>query len=70
MRTTLDLDDALFAALMERHPGATKTHAVEYAIREYLARDAVDRLRALRGALEIDDLSRELRRERGDAGPA
>ena len=64
MRTTLDLDDALFEALLARHPGATKTEAVERAIREYLTDDAVRRLRALRGNVEIEDLSQELRRDR------
>jgi hypothetical protein len=64
MRTTLDLDDALFEALLARHPGATKTEAVERAIREYLTNDAVRRLRELRGNVEVEDLSQELRRDR------
>jgi hypothetical protein len=64
MRTTLDLDDRLFEALLARFPGATKTEAVERAIREYLAHDAAQRLRALRGKVEIDDISSELRRDR------
>lgn len=64
MRTTLDLDDALFETLLARHPGATKTEAVERALREYLAYDATTRLRELRGAVEIEDVSRELRRDR------
>ena len=65
MRTTLDLDDALMEALLARHPGASKREAVENALRAYLALDAVDRIRALRGKLEIEDLSAELRRDRG-----
>lgn len=64
MRTTLDLDDALFETLLARHPGVTKTEAVERAIREYLAHDATDRLRELRGRVTIEDLSSELRRDR------
>lgn len=64
MRTTLDLDDRLFEALLARHPGASKTEAVERAIREYLAHDAARRLRELRGRVEIEDLSCELRRDR------
>jgi hypothetical protein len=64
MRTTLDLDDRLFEALMARYPGVTKTEAVERAIREHLARDAAHRLRELRGRVEIEDLSTELRRDR------
>jgi Arc/MetJ family transcription regulator len=62
MRTTLDLDDELMRALLERHPGSSKTQAVEHAIREYLAADAYARIRALRGKLEIEDASIELRR--------
>lgn len=65
MRTTLELDDDLMDALLARHPGASKRQAVERAIREYLAGDAARRLRALRGKVEIEDLSAELRRDRG-----
>ena len=64
MRTTLDLDDDLLEALLARHPGATKTEVIELAIREYLAHDAATRLRELRGKVEIDDVSRALRRDR------
>lgn len=64
MRTTLDLDDELFRALLARHPGASKTEAVERALRAYLADDAARRLRALRGRLEIEDVSGDLRRDR------
>jgi hypothetical protein len=42
----------------------TKTEAVERAIREHLAGDALRRLRELRGGVEIEDLSGELRRDR------
>jgi Arc/MetJ family transcription regulator len=62
MRTTLDIDDELFAALLARHPGVSKKAAVERAIRGYLADDAVTRFRALRGNIEIEDVSAELRR--------
>ncbi len=61
MRTTLELDDVLMAALLDRHPGVSKKEAVERAIREYLSNDAVERLRVLRGALEIEDVSEQLR---------
>lgn len=62
MRTTLDIDDDLLRALMARHPGASKREAVERAISEYLAKDAAARTIALRGSIEIDDVSAELRR--------
>lgn len=61
MRTTLDIDDALLAALMERLPGATKTEAIETAIESYVVSDARGQLRELAGTIEIDDASAELR---------
>ncbi len=65
MRTTLDLDGELLSALLARHPGASKKEVVERAIRDYLHRDAVARLQRLRGRIEIEDVSGELRRDRG-----
>jgi Arc/MetJ family transcription regulator len=65
MRTTLDLDDGLMEALLARHPGASKRQAVERAIRHYLELDAAERMRSLRGRLDVEDVSRELRRDRG-----
>jgi len=62
MRTTLDLDDTLVSALLARHPGVSKTEAIEIAVRSYLAESAVSRLRELAGSVEIDDVSAELRR--------
>jgi Arc/MetJ family transcription regulator len=62
MRTTLDLDDDLMRSLLERHPGVSKREAVERAIREYLHRYAAERLRALRGTLDIEDVSADSRR--------
>jgi hypothetical protein len=44
MRTTLDIDDDLLAALLARY-------------RAYLAEDAVSRLRHLAGTLDIEDVS-------------
>lgn len=61
MRTTLDIDDALLAALLDRLPGATKTEAIETAIESYVVSDARERLRELAGTIEIDDVSPELR---------
>ena len=48
--------------LLARVPGRSKTEAVEHAISAFLATDAVYRLIAFAGTLEIDDLSDELRR--------
>ena len=61
MRTTLELDDVLLASLVARLPGVSKTEAIQRAVRFYLAHDAVDQLRQLAGALEIDDVSPHLR---------
>lgn len=61
MRTTLDLDDELIAALLARYPGASKTEAIERAVRSYLLSDAATRLRELGGTMEIEDRSGELR---------
>lgn len=62
MRTTLDIDDDLLAALMARHPGATKREAVESAIRAYVGADAKARILALAGRMRVEDVSKELRR--------
>jgi len=62
MRTTLDIDDHLLEALLARHPGVSKREAVERAIAEYLSKDAAARTMALRGSLDIEDVSADLRR--------
>jgi Arc/MetJ family transcription regulator len=61
MRTTLDLDDHLMESLMARHPGASKTKAVEAAIEDHVRRGAADRLLRMRGRLDIEDVSKEMR---------
>lgn len=61
MRTTLDIDDRLMESLLARHPGASKTKAVEAAIEEHVRRGAVDWLLKMRGNLDIEDVSKEMR---------
>jgi hypothetical protein len=61
IRTTLDIDDGLMRTLLARLPGRSKTDAIEHAIEAFLADDAVDRLKALAGTMDIVDRSRELR---------
>jgi hypothetical protein len=61
MRISLDLDDQLMNALMARHPGETKTEAIESAIAEHVCPDGVKWLLANAGRVEIEDLSAELR---------
>jgi hypothetical protein len=61
MRTTLDIDDRLMESLMARHPGESKTKAVEAAIAEHVRRGAVDWLLENAGKIEIEDVSKEMR---------
>ncbi len=63
MRTTLDIDDALMEALLNRMPGVSKTAAIERALETFLSNDATTRLRGLAGKLEIEDVSATLRRQ-------
>lgn len=46
---------------MARHPGESKTRAVEAAIEEHLRRGSVDWLLANAGKIEIEDVSAEIR---------
>lgn len=64
MRTTLDLDDDLMKALLARHPGATKTRAVERAIEDHLRQGTTQALLALAGTMELEDMSRHRRNDR------
>ena len=46
---------------MARHPGETKTKAVEAAIADHVRRGAVDWLLENAGSIEIEDASVDLR---------
>ncbi len=48
-------------SLMARHPGESKTKAVEAAIADHVRRGAVDWLLENAGKIEIDDVSTEMR---------
>jgi hypothetical protein len=48
-------------ALMTRHPGVSKTKAVEAAIEDHVRRGAAGRLLGMRGKLDIEDVSKEMR---------
>ena len=54
MRTTLDIDDEMMKALLQRNPGASKKEAVERAIRDYLRRDAIEGIISLGGKIDFD----------------
>jgi len=49
LRMTMNIDEALMAAVTAAHPGMTKTALVEDGLRALLARDAAERLAALGG---------------------
>lgn len=61
MRTTLVVDDNLFARLMAVTKAKTKTEAVRRALIEYLTLKKKQDLLELRGKLDIEDVSHELR---------
>lgn len=46
---------------MARHPGTSKTKAVEAAIEEHLRRGAVEWLLTNAGRIEIEDVSEQMR---------
>ena len=46
---------------MSRHPGVSKTKAVEAAIEEHVRGGAVDWLLENAGKIEIEDVSKEMR---------
>jgi hypothetical protein len=49
-------------SLLERHPGATKTEAIERALKAYLEEDAIQHLINIAGSFDIEDVSGDLRR--------
>jgi metal-responsive CopG/Arc/MetJ family transcriptional regulator len=61
MRTTLDLNDDLVEALMSRHPGLSRTEAIERAVRTYLEGESVERLLSVAGSFKIEEVSADLR---------
>ena len=61
MRTTLEFDDRLVESLVARNPGVPRTEAIQRAPRAHLEAASVDRLRALAGTVDVEDVSAELR---------
>jgi len=61
MRTTLNISDTLIKELMSVTDTKTKTKAIEVAIREYVRRRKVKKLKSLSGKIDIVDNWRELR---------
>ena len=61
MRTTIHIEDGLFADLMRFTHATTKTQAVRDALKEYIRLRRKEELLALQGRLEIEDNWRQLR---------
>lgn len=64
MRATINVNDDLLEALLERTMARSKTKAIEMAILEYLDRKAMEDIINLSGKIHIDpDWEREEERE-------
>lgn len=61
MRTTIHIEDGLFADLMRLTRATTKTQAVRDALKEFIRLRRKEELLALQGRLEIEDNWRQLR---------
>lgn len=61
MRTTIHIEDGLFADLMRFTHATTKTRAVQDALKEFIRLRRKEELLALQGRLEIEDNGRQLR---------
>ena len=61
MRTTLNVDDQIFADLINATCAKTKTEAVRIALTEYLRMKRKQELLGLRGCLDIADDWQSLR---------
>jgi Arc/MetJ family transcription regulator len=61
MRTTIHIEDSLFADLMRLTHATTKTQAVRDALKEFIRLRRKEELLALQGRLEIEDNWRQLR---------
>jgi Arc/MetJ family transcription regulator len=61
MRTTIHIEDSLFADLMRLTLAPTKTQAVRDALKEFIRLRRKEELLALRGRLDIEDNWRQLR---------
>jgi Arc/MetJ family transcription regulator len=64
MRTTLDLPDDLLSEAMRLSKVKTKTGAVVLSLQELINRRKIERLRKLKGKLDLDIDLESLRRDR------
>ena len=63
VRTTLNVEDTLFDELLQYTGAKTKTEAVHLGITEYIRREKIERLRALRGKVDISSEAVQAARE-------
>jgi Arc/MetJ family transcription regulator len=54
MRTTLNIDDATLATVMEETGARTKTEAVRQALQDYVRRRKIEKLIALKGKISFE----------------
>ncbi len=70
MRTTITIDDTIFGELMRFTRAKTRTEAINRALAEWVRRQKIEKLKALRGKLPIEgDLDGLRRLEIEEAGP-
>ncbi len=62
MRTTVNIDDALFEKIMQLVKARTKTEGINRALAEFVRLKAKDELLSLRGQLELEDNWKEIRK--------
>lgn len=63
MRTSITLDEELVAEVMKVTPAKTKTRSVTIALKEYVKRKRIEKLRSLLGNVDIDEESARTLRE-------
>ncbi len=61
MRTTINIDDAVYENIRTLVPGTTKTEIINRALAEFLRLKAKDELLGLRGRLQLDEDWQRLR---------
>lgn len=54
MRTTITLDDSIFADLMRFTEAKSRAEAIRCAVAEWVRRKRLERLKSLRGKLQLD----------------
>jgi hypothetical protein len=61
MRTTINIDEALYERIRGLVPGTTKTEIINHALAEFVRLKAKDELLGLRGRLQLDEDWQRLR---------